>query len=81
LQERRSVPRETRRKYRRVPRGEKAKILDEFTGLTEYNRKYALQHVSELSMKQPQGRTAGAPRGSWPYRERSHFLLAMQYPP
>jgi hypothetical protein len=63
LQERRSVTRETRRKYRRVARGEKTKILDEFTGLTEYNRKYALQLLKGTvkAPRHPHG--AARPRG------------------
>lgn len=63
LQERRSVTRETRRKYRRVSRGAKTKILDEFTGLTEYNRKYALQLLKGTvkAPRRPHG--VAAPRG------------------
>lgn len=66
MQERRSVTRETRRKYRRVHRREKTRILDEFTGLTEYNRKYALQLLKGTVKKsrRPSGTTQprGAPR-------------------
>lgn len=63
LQERRSVTRETRRTYRRGSRGQKTKILDEFTGLTEYNRKYALQ-LLKGTVKAHQRRGASSrPRG------------------
>ncbi len=63
LQERRSVTRETRRKYRRVARGEKTKILDEFTGLTEYNRKYALQLLKGTVKVRQCRRASSRPRG------------------
>jgi len=63
LQERRSVTRETRRKYRRVARGEKTKILDEFTGLTEYNRKYALQLLKGTVKVRQRRRASSRPRG------------------
>ena len=62
LQERRSVTRETRRKYRRVSRGEKSKILDEFTGLTEYHRKYALQLLKGTVKTSQRPRGAAGPR-------------------
>jgi hypothetical protein len=63
LQERRSVTRETRRKYRRVPRGEKTEILNEFTDLTEYNRKYALQLLKGTVKASKRPRGASGPRG------------------
>jgi hypothetical protein len=63
LQERRSVTRETRRKYRRVRRREKTKILDEFTGLTEYNRKYALQLLKGTVKVRRHPLSAAGPRG------------------
>ena len=66
LQERKSVTRETRRRYRRGRRGDKTKILDEFTGITEYNRKYALQLLKGTvkARQHPRGaaRTRGHPR-------------------
>ena len=63
LQERKSVTRETRRKYRRVARGEKTKILDEFTGITEYNRKYALQLLKGTVKARRHSSSAASPRG------------------
>ena len=63
LQERKSVTRETRRKYRRVSRGAKTKILDEFTGLTEYNRKYALQLLKGTVKAPRRPRSSTRPRG------------------
>ena len=57
------MTRETRRKYRRVARGEKTKILDEFTGLTEYNRKYALQLLKGTVKVRHRRRASSMPRG------------------
>ncbi len=75
LQERRSVTRETRRKYARVKRREKTRILDEFTSLTEYNRKYAVQLLKGNLAKAR--RPSGAARGRGAPRVYDGELLAV----
>jgi hypothetical protein len=59
MQMRKSVTKETAIRYRQAPKGEKKVILDEFTELTGFHRKYAiavLKHAADNCLTEVYGR-------------------------